>query len=256
VTVPTLLEWLTEQPFALALSSGFFGFFAHAGVLAALEDAGLRPTRITGSSAGALAGGLYAAGLDAIRLRDELFALRREHFWDPGLGVGILRGRLLLTRLTRVLPVESFAECRIPLALSAYEPARHRTRVLDSGALAPAIAASCALPVLFQPVSVGGHRLLDGGVLDRPGMQGMPRGERVLYHHLVPKSVWRLGQSVDERVRYSPLPVSLVIHGLPRVGPFALEAGLRAFEGAERATRLAFRRRVECARVSISLALS
>ena len=46
----TLREWLAEGPFTLALSSGFFGFFAHAGVVSVLEAEGLRPARIAGSA--------------------------------------------------------------------------------------------------------------------------------------------------------------------------------------------------------------
>ena len=54
----THADWLREQPFTLALSAGFFGFFAHAGVLRALEEQELRPARVVGASAGALSGGL------------------------------------------------------------------------------------------------------------------------------------------------------------------------------------------------------
>ena len=62
---PTLREALREGPFTLAMSSGFFGFFAHCGVLSVLEDEGLVPSRASGSSAGALVTGAWAAGLDA-----------------------------------------------------------------------------------------------------------------------------------------------------------------------------------------------
>ena len=55
-------DWLSEEPFTLLSSAGFFGFFAHAGLLAALEQTGLSPRRVAGASAGALAGGLWAAG--------------------------------------------------------------------------------------------------------------------------------------------------------------------------------------------------
>ncbi|MBT9557805.1 MAG: patatin, partial [Myxococcales bacterium] len=48
---PTLQEWLAEAPFGLTLSAGFFGFFAHTGFAMALEDAGLEPDRLSGSSA-------------------------------------------------------------------------------------------------------------------------------------------------------------------------------------------------------------
>ncbi len=80
---PTLREWLREGPFTLTMSSGFFGFFAHTGALAALLDAGFAPASVTGSSAGALVTGLYAAGVGVDELRHRLLTLRREDFWDP-----------------------------------------------------------------------------------------------------------------------------------------------------------------------------
>src|SRR5215212_4813676 len=97
--LPTLREWLADGPFSLAMSSGFFGFFAHAGVMTVLEDVGHLPVRVSGPSAGALVGGIWASGLDAPRIRDELLGLRREDFWDPGFGLGLLRGRLFRERL-------------------------------------------------------------------------------------------------------------------------------------------------------------
>jgi NTE family protein len=163
----TLREWLAEEPFTLALSAGFFGFFAHAGVLSALDDAGLLPERVTGASAGALVGGLWAAGLDACEISGQLTALRREDFWDPGVGLGLLRGELFRERLDAVLPVREFAQCRVPAAISTYDVFERRTRVFTSGLLAPAIRASCTFPGLFQPAWYAGRPFLDGGILDR-----------------------------------------------------------------------------------------
>src|SRR5437762_11950148 len=95
---PTLAERLRAEPFELILSSGFFGFFAHAGVVAALEEVGLTPALVGGSSAGALVAGLWGAGVPAAAIRDRLFALKRADFWDPDplLGVGGKRGFGLL----------------------------------------------------------------------------------------------------------------------------------------------------------------
>ena len=57
----TVSEWLDEGPFTLTLSAGFFGFYAHTGVLLALEERGHHPAKLTGSSAGALVAAAYAA---------------------------------------------------------------------------------------------------------------------------------------------------------------------------------------------------
>jgi NTE family protein len=237
--VPTLRAWLAEGPFTLGLSSGFFGFFAHAGVLAVLEGERLPPARIVGSSAGALAGALWAAGVPAARLREELLALRREHFWDPSPGLGLLRGRLFRARLEAMLPVSTFEECPIPLALSAFDVLAVRTAVLAAGPLAPAIHASCAAPVLFQPVRIGRRLYSDGGVLDRHGLAAARGDARVLYHHLTSRSPWRRRASPALRVPERPGLRAVALAGLPRLGPFRLERGGEAFERAAEGMRAA-----------------
>lgn len=230
--MPTLRDWLSRAPFTLGLSSGFFGFFAHAGVISVLEEEGLLPSRIVGSSAGALVGGLWAAGIPARRLREELLALRREHFWDPWPGIGLLRGRLFRARVESILPVRTFEECPVPIAVSAYDVLGFRTAVLERGALAPALHASCAAPVLFQPVRIGARLYSDGGVRDRHGLAALGPGERVLYHHLTSRSPWRRRNSPALRVPARPELRAVALEGLPRLGPFRLDRAAEAMEQA------------------------
>jgi len=232
---PTLREWLEEQPFTLALSAGFFGFFAHTGMLAALEEAALLPVRVSGASAGALVGGLWAAGLDSADLSRELTELTRDDFWDPGIGLGLLRGRKFRARLEQLLPVREFTDCRVPAALSVYDIFSRSTRVIESGRLAPAIQASCTLPGLFQPMWHAGRPLLDGGILDRPGLLGVEHGARVLHHHLASRSPWRRKDSAALAPPRRASLVSVVLDGIPRSGPFRLGEGVRAL-GAARAS--------------------
>ena len=235
----TLRAWLAEGPFTLAMSSGFFGFFAHAGMLSALEEAGLVPERVAGSSAGALVAGLWAAGLDAAELEAELVRLRREDFWDPAPGLGLLRGRRFRAHLDALLPVNDFAACRAPLSVSVFDLLARATRVLDRGELAPAIQASCSLPVLFQPTWHHGRPLLDGGVLDRPGLHGVPHGRRVLHHHLASRSPWRSERDPSLVPPRRDALVALVLDDLPRSGPFRLSDGVRALGAARAAARRA-----------------
>lgn len=230
----TLGEWL-EEPFALAMSSGFFAFFAHTGVLGALVARGARPTRVSGSSAGALVTGAYAAGAEPGRLEEELAGLRRHDFWDPRPGLGLLEGRLFHARLAAMLPARTFEACRIPAAVSVYDVRARSTRVLRSGDLPLAIRASCTVPLLFHPAWQGRRPLLDGGILDRPGLLGMPSGERVLFHHIVSRSPWRRPGDAGLRVPARDGMVTLRIHGLPRSGPFRLDEGRRALVAAREA---------------------
>lgn len=246
----TLREWLAAEPFALAMSSGFFGFFAHCGVLSVLEEERLLPTRVAGSSAGALVTGVWASGIDATAIGAELRALRREHFWDPEPGAGLLRGRLFRERLEALLATDDLSRCRVPAAVSVYDLRTRRARVLDRGPLAPALHASCAVPFMFHPVRHDGGWLVDGGVADRPGLLGLEGEGRVFHHHLESRSPWRRfvarsarAAEVRAKERHRDL-VTLVVDGLPRVTPFRLERGARAMDVARDAMKAALDRPV------------
>jgi NTE family protein len=250
--VSSFREWLAEAPYALTMSSGFFSFFAHTGFFTALEDAGLVPSRISGSSAGALVGAAWAGGVDAPKLAAELDRLERRDFWDPALGAGLLRGRLFRERMEAMLSFLTFDACRVPVAVSAFDVLRRRTHVLERGELAPAVCASCAVPFLFHPVLIGGRAYLDGGILDRPGLEGMPASEpRVLFHHIASRSPWRrAGEPLPTR----PGMIVFVIEGLPRSGPFRLDEGRRAYRAAREATKRALDLPVTDDRVVVSVA--
>src|SRR5262249_21560174 len=157
--------------------------------------------------------------------REELHALRREHFWDPHPGLGILRGRLFRERLEGLLVARTFAACRAGLAVSVFDTLTRATRGLTAGSLAPALHASRAVPLLFRPVWVEGRPVLDGGWADRPGLDGVRAGAGVLHHRLASRSPWRRAGGVSMTVPSRPGLVALVIAGLPRVGPFRLEQG-------------------------------
>lgn len=228
----TLADWLTERPFTLTMSSGFFGFFAHAGMLEALVERGLRPARITGSSAGALVGGVYSSGVEPVEIARELLRVRRADFWDPRPGLGLLRGHLFHDRIATLTRGARLEHARVPTSLVVHDVLSHRAVAKARGALAPIIQASCAVPFLFHPVWLDGRPYLDGGILDRPGLSPIAKGERTLYHHLASRSPWRL--SLDTPVREHM--TTLVLADLPRSGPFALDVGHRAYERAKRAT--------------------
>jgi NTE family protein len=230
-------DWLAEEPFTLLLGAGFFGFFAHTGFLIALEEAGLRPARVVGVSAGALAGGLWASGLPVDRLSHELLTLRREDFWDPGppLG-GLLRGEKFARKLETLLAqvgVTRLEECGVPFTAIAHDVLRRSTLALDRGPIEVAIRASCTVPFMFRPIWSEGRLLVDGGVSDRSGFTAIRPGERVLFHHIPSR---RRLRSPGSKAAVTPTTVPgadalmLVTPWLPRVTPFRLERGRTALE--------------------------
>ncbi|MDB4959582.1 MAG: hypothetical protein JWO36_7151 [Myxococcales bacterium] len=229
---PVLASWLAERPFSLAMSSGFFSFFAHTGMLATLTQKGFMPRLVSGSSAGALVGGAWGAGLEPHKLAAELLRLRRADFWDPAPGAGLLAGKSFDRLLRDMLPVTAIERCRVPVLVSVFDIMRRRTHIVRTGDLARAIRASCAVPGLFHPVWIDRRPYWDGGILDRPGLAGIPGGERVLFHHISSRSPWRTTLPIPQRAGM----VTLVIEGLPRSGPFRLPEGHRALELARELT--------------------
>ena len=153
---------------ALVLGAGGARGFAQIGVIEALEARGLDIVAVSGSSSGALVGGIYAAGKLA-EFREQLLRMDRNHFLrllDPGLGLaGLIRGERLVSAMREVVgnpPIES-----LPLLFTAIAVDLQRQRVvwLRSGPLWDALRASFAIPGLFTPHEVDGRLLVDGGLL-------------------------------------------------------------------------------------------
>jgi predicted acylesterase/phospholipase RssA len=154
----------------VVLSSGFLAFSRHVGFLSALEDAGEAVRGVCGTSSGALVGALWAAGVPASEI--GILLSERAPIRQVGLSRQPWRGLFsldrMLARLADYLP-ETFEDLPRPLAVGVMGPDR-RAVLLDAGPLIPAVAASCAVPWLFAPITVGGTVFRDGGVVDRTGL--------------------------------------------------------------------------------------
>jgi len=152
-----------EPRLAVVLGSGGPRGFAHIGALLALEEAGIRPDLVVGSSAGALVGALYASG----KSPGELQALARDvnvlEFFEVRMVTGgLATGRALQDYVNRHVegrPIESF-----PMAFAAVAAIDGTSRpvVLNAGNAGGAVRASSASPGQFEPVRIGGEALVDG----------------------------------------------------------------------------------------------
>lgn len=182
----------------LALSGGGAKGISHIGVLRVLEDAGIRPDYITGTSIGSIMGGLYAIGYSvedmeriAIELdwayyfndelkRTDLPIEERQYADRYQLKVGIENGKiqlpkgfiqgqkigLLLSQLTfPAHGVYDFDQFKIPFRCVATDAETGDPVVLKSGSLAKAMRASMSLPSIFEPMELDGKLLIDGGVV-------------------------------------------------------------------------------------------
>ncbi len=154
-----------REGIGLALSGGAARGIAHAGVLEVLVDAGIPIRALAGTSAGAIVGALFAAGVSpraigtlALRTRwNDLLCLRLPR-------AGMVSGEGLEKFFGRLLPARTFAELRLPFAAVATDLATGKRVDCTSGVLARAVLASCSFPVLLEPVRKGGRLLVDGGV--------------------------------------------------------------------------------------------
>lgn len=189
-----------ERPrVGLVLSGGGAKGFAHIGVLKVLEEAGIRPDYITGTSMGSIIGGLYAIGYSAA----ELDSIARGLDWgqllsdrvllsdvipeekldyqrfqvelditEEGLQVpaGFIGGHSIsetFSRLSaRVAGIDSFDDYPIPFKAVAADLVTGNQVVLDQGSFAAALRASMSIPSVFAPVVLDSMLLIDGGVLN------------------------------------------------------------------------------------------
>ena len=152
----------------LALSGGAARGVAHVGVLKVFEEHGIPVDFIAGTSAGALVGGAYAAGISLAELEDFGRSLRWRDFGRMTLSrLGVQSNARLEEYIRQRFPVTRFEDLRIPLAVVATDLHSGRAVVMkDEGDVAFAIRASCALPGWYVPVAdAEGRQLVDGGLV-------------------------------------------------------------------------------------------
>jgi NTE family protein len=152
----------------LALSGGAARGAAHIGVLRALQENSIPIDAIAGASAGALVGGMYAAGVSIAQLEALARKFRRRHLGRPSFSrLGLHTNAPLEKFLRANLPVTRFEDLRIPFAAMTTELKTGEVVVLrDTGDLTLAIRASVCMPALFVPVrDPEGRLLVDGGLV-------------------------------------------------------------------------------------------
>ncbi len=152
----------------LALGGGAARGFAHVGVIEVLEEAGLRPQLVVGTSAGSFVGALYASGKSMNDLRQISQTMEEAAFADwtlPLFSRGMLRGEALARYVNTQVggkPIESFP---IRFGVVATDLNSGQGVLFERGDTGVAVRASSAVPSLFQPVKINGHEYVDGGLV-------------------------------------------------------------------------------------------
>jgi NTE family protein len=235
----TLKDWLQSAPYTIALSSCYFGFFAHVGVLSALEDHQLLPEKLSGASAGALAGIMWASGNSTSTLSSLLFNLTRDCFWDPGLGIGLLKGEKFRNSIIEMAAAKTLEHCQVPVAISTFDLLSLKTHVFRSGNLAECVYASCTVPLLFQPIRIENKLCFDGGIKDWAGCAGVKAGDRVLRIALFNKNRYLLNALPCANMVNDQQTRTVAMSNLVSVSPMLMHKGKVAFHQARHAMLIA-----------------
>lgn len=149
----------------VAFSGGGAKAAAHCGALQALHEFGLKPEIVSGTSAGALVAIFYSCGFSPREIVSHFLGM---NFFKDIVSPGIPRGGMfdskpLLEYLRKILPYTKLEELPIPTYIVASDMEHGVAKVFSRGEIAPRAVASCSIPVIFNPISIGGVHYVDGG---------------------------------------------------------------------------------------------
>ncbi|MDD4311330.1 MAG: patatin-like phospholipase family protein [Eubacteriales bacterium] len=153
----------------LALGAGSVKGFAHIGVLQELEKAGIQIDMISGSSMGAIIGGIYSVGTDLDLLEKFIKSIKLYEYLDVKMPLtgGLLKGERLEELIRVFTHNKTFDQTKIPFCCVVVDAEAGKLDVLEEGPLHESIRASMSMPGFFEPVQLGGKTYIDGGVLER-----------------------------------------------------------------------------------------
>ncbi len=152
----------------LVLGGGAARGFAHIGVIQVLEEAGIKPNLVVGTSAGSLVAALYASGKNGAQLQKVAETMEEATFADwtlPIFSRGLLRGEALARYVSLQVNGRLIESTPMPLGIVATDLNSGQGMLFQRGDIATAVRASSAVPAIFQPVKISGHEYVDGGLV-------------------------------------------------------------------------------------------
>ena len=181
---PAPISERRELRLGLALGGGAARGFAHVGVIQVLEEAGLRPSVVTGTSAGSLVAALYASGktpAELVRVAETLQEAEITDWMLPILNRGALRGEALAKYVNTQVGGKNLDQMAMPVGIVATDLGSGEPITFRRGNTGTAVRASSAVPGVFQPVRVGDHEYVDGGLVSPvPVRQAREMGANVV----------------------------------------------------------------------------
>lgn len=154
----------------LALGAGGARGVAHIGFLQALDEEGIRPDFISGSSMGSIVGACYAKGMTPEQMREICRQLKAGDIVNVGLSLtkpGLMKWTKVRKMMSEYLENCEFSDLPIPFCCVAVDVKKAKLVTFREGSVVDAILASSSIPTVFRPVEKDGMQLVDGGVLCR-----------------------------------------------------------------------------------------
>jgi NTE family protein len=164
---PVEPKWRAPR-IGLALGGGAARGFAHVGVIQVLEQSGIRPDLVVGTSAGSLVAAMYASGKTGAELEQAALHMEEAAIADwtlPLFNRGLLRGEALARYVNRQVQGRQLHEMMLPLGIVATELATGKPVLFQRGDTGTAVRASSAVPGVFLPVEISGRDYVDGGLV-------------------------------------------------------------------------------------------
>lgn len=163
---PKALQPSKPAKIAVVLGAGASKGFAHIGVLKVLESNSIPVHMIVGTSAGSFVGSLYAYGYNAFQLQELSFSLQRSDIIDFGMpDIGFIKGDALEEFINKKTENISIENMKIPFYAVATDIQSGSEKVFSSGSTGTAVRASCSIPGVFRPVTIGDRLYADGGIV-------------------------------------------------------------------------------------------
>ncbi len=173
----------------ISLSGGGTRGMVHIGVLKALEEHGIFPSIIAGTSTGSIVGAMYANGYTPA----EIFAIANERslLWMFSFRLptkGFVRHTFLRKMLQRYVPSNTFEDLKKPLYVAISNMNTGKAEIVHTGSLHDVIVASASIPVLYEPIRIGSHWYSDGGLLmNLPVSPIRPLANFIIAVNLIPR---------------------------------------------------------------------
>ncbi len=151
----------------IVLSGGGARGFSHLGVLQALNEAGIFPDCISGTSAGSIAGAFYADGYKPMEILEILSKNKRLDYLSFAIPKdGLLEMNGMVKIIEKHLRAKTFKDLKIPLYVAATDLNHGKIKYFHHGSVVEAVIASSSIPVVFKPHIINNIYYVDGGVMD------------------------------------------------------------------------------------------